>query len=257
MAMKNPKKKWFKLMTDNRGEPSLPTPSVPSSLLVPSRAVTSNKSAETIVKETVVAPSKTARPPSPEGKRRTNLKESRDEVAALKLKLEEEMTAHSQSKKKHAETTLLLANIEGTMADIRRFGHELQTKNDELAKTNEEHIATNKLLKEQNAKLLDHGKHLGTAYRDARFQKALTHIPLLLNASIDGAGFDVMRDLYQGKLVPLKEILDEEFVEEAPSSTTEEKVEGEALVEVPANENIVQENPVDSRKDEAAHIIIN
>ncbi|KOM40199.1 hypothetical protein LR48_Vigan04g039700 [Vigna angularis] len=121
---------------------------------------------------------------SDKGKLSTELKESRDEVAALKLKLEEEINAHSQSKKKHAKTTLLLANIESAMADIRKSGRELQTKNEELVKTNAKLTATIEHLKEQNSKLLEHGRHLDTACRDAHFSIWIRHYALYLEERI-------------------------------------------------------------------------
>ncbi|BAT88649.1 hypothetical protein VIGAN_05219500, partial [Vigna angularis var. angularis] len=43
------------------------------------------------------------------------------------------------------------------------------------------------------------------------FEKAKRQIPYVLNMSIEGVDFDVMKDIYQGELVPLKEIPDEEF----------------------------------------------
>ncbi|KOM26279.1 hypothetical protein LR48_Vigan246s000700 [Vigna angularis] len=59
-------------------------------------------------------------------------------------------------------------------------------------------------------------------------------IPYLLNVSTDGDGFDVMKDIYQGQLVPLKDIPNEELEVEIIVEPTEEVVveEGNEGVDV-------------------------
>ncbi|BAU03044.1 hypothetical protein VIGAN_UM004200 [Vigna angularis var. angularis] len=66
------------------------------------------------------------------------------------------------------------------------------------------------------------------------FEKAMRQIPYLLNVSTDGDGFDVMKDIYQGQLVPLKDIPNEELEVEIIVEPTEEVVveEGNEGVDV-------------------------
>lgn len=101
---------------------------------------------------------------SDRGKLNTTLNESQDEVVKLKRQLEEK-------RKTRSEVVGILANLEKTMAEVCRFGCELQAKNEELTKTNGEETATIKSLKGDVAKLKDYGKHLGTTYREARTER--------------------------------------------------------------------------------------
>ncbi|KOM29796.1 hypothetical protein LR48_Vigan805s000100 [Vigna angularis] len=80
-------------------------------------------------------------------------------------------------------------------------------------------------LKEQMNELLAFNRNLSTVGRD---------IPYLLNVSTDGDGFDVMKDIYQGQLVPLKDIPNEELEVEIIVEPTEEVVveEGNEGVDV-------------------------
>ncbi|BAT90455.1 hypothetical protein LR48_Vigan08g141600 [Vigna angularis] len=184
---------------------------------------------------------------SDRGKLRLQLKESENKIAALTLKLGEETAAHSLSKQKHVET----------LTDLSRSGEELKEKNEELSKSNQEHVATIRSLKEDNHKLTDYGKHLETAFlnmkkekdalnaqiqaRDLQikemgkaiveehtlgFEKALRHIPLLLNVSTEGVGFDIMKDVYQGLVpMPIKNIPDELEIDD-PAVPTKNVPEG-------------------------------
>lgn len=78
------------------------------------------------------------------------------------------------------------------------------------------------------------------------FEKALRQIPYLLNVSIDGVGFDVKKDIYQGKLVPLKNIPDEEFEAEVPAKEVVGDVvaEGQVAEEGASREAIINEEEV-------------
>ncbi|WVY96923.1 hypothetical protein V8G54_029074 [Vigna mungo] len=68
MGGKNPKRNWYRIITEkeDQGERSLPKPSVAGNVPTSNRAVTINKISEQLTKATVAKPSNVARPPSPE-----------------------------------------------------------------------------------------------------------------------------------------------------------------------------------------------
>ncbi|XP_022640593.1 uncharacterized protein LOC111242299 [Vigna radiata var. radiata] len=221
------------------------------------------------------------------GKLRAQLNESQNENSTLKLKLEEVVAGHSECEKKQKESARLIADAERLMEEAQRTGRELIKQNEELAeaaevlrKQDQEHRATILHLKQQLTEVVGFSKNLSMAERNVRcerdalikkvqgeyiqieemgnaiveehtlrFEKALRQIPYFLNMSTDGVGFDVMKDIYQGKLVPLKDIPNEEFGVAVPAEgvVPEEKVEGEATVEMVANEA-----SADPPKDNAA-----
>ncbi|WVY97886.1 hypothetical protein V8G54_030037 [Vigna mungo] len=223
---------------------------------------------------------------SDRGKLRAQLNESQNENSTLKLKLEEVVAAHSGCEKKQKESAQLIADAERLMGEAQRTGRELKKQNEELVeaaevlrKQDQEHRATILNLKQQLTEVMGFSKNLSMAERNVRcerdalikkmqgqyiqieemgnaiveehtlrFEKALRQIPCFLNMSTDGVGFDVMKDIYQGKLVPLKDIPNEEFGVAVPAEVVpEETVEGEATVEMVANEA-----SADPPKDNAA-----
>ncbi|WVZ17484.1 hypothetical protein V8G54_010466 [Vigna mungo] len=96
--------------------------------------------------------------------------------------------------------------------------------------------ALTKKLQTQNLQIDDMHKAIYDKH-SRRFEKAMRQVSFLLNISTEGVGFDVMKDVYQGELIPLKDILDEEFevevlIEEVVENTI---AEGE-IVEKEASE---------------------
>ncbi|KOM31243.1 hypothetical protein LR48_Vigan01g079800 [Vigna angularis] len=133
-----------------------------------------------------------------------------------------------------ARSSQLLADVKRIMRDTQRANLELKGQNKELAKTNEdlkkrdkEHTTTIVNLRDQLKEMMAYSRNLSTTCgnilleKDALgakiqaqdlqiaemkkdiyeehslgFEKALRQIPHLLNVSIDGAGFDVMKEGY-------------------------------------------------------------
>ncbi|KOM50519.1 hypothetical protein LR48_Vigan08g134600 [Vigna angularis] len=82
------------------------------------------------------------------------------------------------------------------------------------------------------------------------FEKALRQIPCrnakgLLNVSIEGTGFDIMKDMYKGELIPLKDIPNDEPEAELTMEPTEDVAteEGNEGVDVIVNPEIMNPSP--------------
>ncbi|KOM54361.1 hypothetical protein LR48_Vigan10g025300 [Vigna angularis] len=212
---------------------------------------------------------------SDKGILRARLNDSQSENATLKLILEEAIVAHSKCKEKQVESSQLLFDVERIMGDAKKIARDLKRQNEELEEAveglksrNQELEETVVTLKEQMNDLLAFNQNLSQAGRDVRpiyeehsrgFEKAMRQIPYMLNVSIEEVGFDVMKDIYNRELVPLKNIPDEELeaeitVEPTEEVATEEGNEGMDVTGDPEGVN-PPENEVEDAVEEEINII--
>ncbi|WVY92895.1 hypothetical protein V8G54_031983 [Vigna mungo] len=178
---------------------------------------------------------------------------------------------------KQAESAQLIVEVEHILVNAQEGDQYLKRQKEELEETclksrNQEVEEIIVKLKEQLNKVMAFNRNLGEVGCNVRherdtlaaklqaqnlqidemhkaiyeehsrgFKKAMRQIPYLLNVFIEGFDFDVMKDIYQGEFVPLKDIPDEEFEAKIPTEEVAEEAVAEKEV---TEEEVVEEEMV-------------
>ncbi|WVZ03996.1 hypothetical protein V8G54_024802 [Vigna mungo] len=151
------------------------------------------------------------------GRLRTQLQESLGENMGLKLKLQEAITAHSSCAidyDGHSRGD----TFGGRGSPIERQLKKLSTTNTNLQEASRrrtvERDASDAQSQDMNRVIYEE--------HSRGFEKALHQVPFVMNVSIEEVPFYMMKDLYKGDLVPIREIPHEEMVKVGEVGVVEE-----------------------------------
>lgn len=153
---------------------------------------------------------------------------------------------YNEAKKTIEDGCLLFENLQNSGQEMKQVMEQLELDLEASKKTilelTEERDAICQALTEENESkeemyddiILDHSRG---------FKKALRQTSHLLNLSLEGVNFDIYKDVYKGKMVPIETIPvgtfpdDDPAAESAAVETMMEEVDTNAITEVPALEN--------------------
>ncbi|KOM41150.1 hypothetical protein LR48_Vigan04g134800 [Vigna angularis] len=172
----------------------------------------------------------------------------RVELEKARAQLKELIEVHTVCESKQKRLEQLLREAEVLLNDARDVGRSFKKERDQMSSELEQaKKAMAALTRErddlraetvEDKELIEELKDAVVIEHTRGFRKALRQVEHLIDVSIEGVEFDIQKDVHEGHLKPLNEILEDAFLEEGEEAVANDEHDEAAAVDEPASETV-------------------